>query len=278
MLFEIHHVTEYAYSRNIVIAPHTFRLRPRADGSQVTRRFELTITPEPAGRTDFLDVEGNVATRAWFIDGGKTFRVAISMEVETLRTNAFDYLPAFDGWEMYPPGLKRRLSPYLDAEDAGSGVAKLARDLRQRAEDPLSFLSALNQHLHDNFEREIRELGAAQTPDETLGRGKGACRDLAVLFMAVCRLNGIAARFVSGYQHGDEERERRYMHAWPEVYLPGGGWRGFDPSHGLAVADAHVPVAAGARPEEAAPIDGTYFGDAAATLQVQLQISVWDGV
>ncbi|MFZ5558116.1 MAG: transglutaminase family protein [Pseudomonadota bacterium] len=273
MRFEIQHVTEYTYARNVVLAPHTFRLRPRVDGSQMIRRFELKIVPEPAGASEFLDVEGNVATRAWFIDGGRTFRVAAFMEVETLRTNPFDYLPAFDGWEMYPPALKHRLGPYLEA--AGSaGVAELTRSLRERADDPLAFLNALNLHIHGNFEREIRELGAPQTADETLARGKGACRDLAVLFIDACRLQGLAARFVSGYQRGDEERERRYMHAWPEVYLPGGGWRGFDPSHGLAVADGHVAVAGGAAYEHAAPIDGAYFGDAASTLQTQLQISV----
>lgn len=274
MRFLIRHVTEYTYARNVVLAPHTFRLRPREDGSQRTHRFALRIEPEPAGRCEFLDVEGNVVTRAWFIDGGTTFRVTAEMDVETLRTNPFDYLPAFDGWEMYPPGLKRRLAPYLDAGPVGAGVVQAARSLRERADEPLAFLAALNEHLHGRIEREIRELGAPQAPDETLARGKGACRDLAVLFIAACRFQGIAARFVSGYQRGEEERERRYLHAWPEVYLPGGGWRGFDPSHALAVADGHVAVAAGAEPEQAAPIDGAYYGDAASTLQTQVQISV----
>jgi transglutaminase-like putative cysteine protease len=272
MRFQIRHVTEYTYARNVVLAPHTFRLRPREDGSQWTHRFDLRIEPEPTGRCEFLDVEGNVVTRAWFMDGGATFRVTAEMDVETLRANPFDYLPAFDGWEMYPPGLKRRLAPYLDAGPVGTGVTQLAQSLRRSSDEPLAFLGALNAHLHERFGREIRELGAAQTPDETLARGKGACRDLAVLFNAVCRLQGIAARFVSGYQRGEEERERRYLHAWPEVYLPGGGWRGFDPSHALAVADAHVAVAAGAEPDQAAPVDGVYYGDAAATLETYVRI------
>jgi len=82
-----------------------------------------------------------------------------------------------------------------------------------------------------------------------------------VLFIAICRIQGIAARFVSGYQaHAETPRERRYLHAWAEVYISGGGWRGYDPSHGSAVTNAHVAVAASCLPAGAMPVDGSYFG------------------
>jgi transglutaminase-like putative cysteine protease len=109
----------------------------------------------------------------------------------------------------------------------------------------MAFLAALNDTLRNDFEREIRERGEPQTPQVTLVWGRDACRDLAVLFMAVCRVQGITARFVSGDQaRAETHRDRRYLIDWPEVYLPGGGRCGFDPSHGTAVAGAHVPVAA----------------------------------
>jgi transglutaminase-like putative cysteine protease len=141
-------------------------------------------------------------------------------------------------------------------------IAQFAARLARKANhDTEAFLSALNEALHSEFQREIREHGAPQPPEVTLQRRCSACRDLAVLFMLVCRTEGIAARFVSGYQARAEiERERRYMHSWPEVYIPGGGWRGFDPVHGTAVGDAHVALAASREASGAAPIEGTYFG------------------
>ncbi|MGB7934938.1 MAG: transglutaminase-like domain-containing protein [Gammaproteobacteria bacterium] len=103
--------------------------------------------------------------------------------------------------------------------------------------------------------------GPPQPPEVTLDRGRGACRDLAVLFITMCRLQGIAARFVSGYQaRAETEHPRRYLHAWPEVYLPGGGWRGYDPGHGDAVAGA-------------APIEGSFYGaGASSSLEYELNI------
>ncbi|MBV9488781.1 MAG: transglutaminase family protein, partial [Verrucomicrobia bacterium] len=119
----------------------------------------------------------------------------------------------------------------------------------------------LNGRIHDEFPRIIREEGAPNSPEVTLKLRTGSCRDVAVLFVETCREAGIAARFVSGYQKGDPDREaRRYMHAWAEVFLPGGGWRGYDPTHGLATADHHVAVAATRRPRDATPIQGAFQG------------------
>lgn len=118
----------------------------------------------------------------------------------------------------------------------------------------MAFLAALNDTLRNAFERVIRERGEPQTPQVILARGRDACRDRAVLFMAVCRVQGIAARFVSGDQaRAETHRDRRYLLAWPWVYLPGGGRRGFDPGNGTAVAGAHVAAAG------SAPVEGTFF-------------------
>jgi transglutaminase-like putative cysteine protease len=129
----------------------------------------------------------------------------------------------------------------------------------------LPFLSELSRKIHQEIDMPIREVGQPLPAEQTLREKRGACRDASVLFMECCRSQGIAARFVSGYQEGDNEAERRYMHAWAEVYLPGGGWRGYDPTHGLAIADRHIAVAASARPEMAAPTRGTFRGTGAAS-------------
>jgi transglutaminase-like putative cysteine protease len=152
-------------------------------------------------------------------------------------------------------------------------VRELADALGDGAEDGVAFLDALNRHLHGHFKPEIRDAGAARPPEETLRLGRGACRDLAMLFLAVCRRHGWAGRFVSGYQaRGHPGARRRHMHAWPEVYLPGVGWQGFDPTHGLPVGEAHVALAAAADPADAAPIEGSFRGDASSRLAATLHI------
>jgi transglutaminase-like putative cysteine protease len=135
----------------------------------------------------------------------------------------------------------------------------------------LPFLEHLSQTLFRRFHRNIRIEGAAQAPARTLATGRGACRDLTVLFMAAC----LAARFVSGYQaHADTPGGDRHLHAWPEVFLRDAGWRGFDPTHGIAVTDGHVALCAA--PDQAAtmPIEGGFYGDGVtATLDYQVRIA-----
>jgi transglutaminase-like putative cysteine protease len=116
-----------------------------------------------------------------------------------------------------------------------------------------------------------REQGPPWPAERTLRERRGACRDLAVLFNDVCRFVGFPARFVSGYQVDVPEEARPELHAWSEVYLPGAGWRGFDPSQGLAVADRHVPLAASRTPWMASPTSGTYRGTARSTLTASVQ-------
>jgi transglutaminase-like putative cysteine protease len=107
---------------------------------------------------------------------------------------------------------------------------------------------------------------------ETLRRGEGSCRDLTVLYLAIARSQGFAGRFVSGY-HVDPGTDGQHdLHAWPEIYVPGGGWRGVDPTTGLAVADLHVRVAVGALAQQASPVSGTYAGSATSELETYVDI------
>ena len=130
----------------------------------------------------------------------------------------------------------------------------------------MPFLTALTRRLHEEFAHTIREEGPAEPAESTLAARSGSCRDLSVLFCEACRSRGIPARFVSGYEREAAVQEPAHMHAWAEVYLPGGGWRGYDPSQGLAVSTAHVALAAAADPLLAAPVSGTYRGKAQARM------------
>jgi transglutaminase-like putative cysteine protease len=162
--------------------------------------------------------------------------------------------------------------------DPDDSVTSFAESVRREVHaKTIPFLTTLNQRIAQRCRPAVRLEGDPQSPAFTLREGTGACRDLAVLFIDACRAVGLAARFVSGYYGGPTQVEQRYLHAWAEVFLPGAGWRGFDPLQGLAVADQHVPVAAAATPQAAAPIDGSLRrSGVAATLDVDLQIDAAD--
>jgi transglutaminase-like putative cysteine protease len=260
MHLSVTHSTLYRYEAPVQPEPHTFRLRPRTDASQRLLRYAIEISPAPAARSECLDQDGNVVLETWFQTPVEQLAVMSSFEVETLRDNPFDFILNGAGCPpVYEDPVRAALAPYLDAEPADSGVHAFARQTADRGgAQTMTFLTELNRALFEGFRYEVREEGDAHPPEVTLADRAGSCRDLAVLFCAACRSVGIAARFVSGYEREAVFHERAYMHAWAEVYLPGGGWRGYDPSQGLAVSTSHVAVAAAADPHLAAPISGSY--------------------
>lgn len=280
MFFSVSHTTIYTYSQPIALGPHIIRLKPRSDGSQRLLDFHCQIDPAPTMTSECLDPEGNVVIHAWFSGSTDSLRVITSFTVETLRCDPFDYLlePGFSQLPAsYEEALQLSLSRYCSEHEPSRPVLEFVDSLTAETEaEPLAFLKALNERLYRNFQREIRDQGSPQSPETTLSIKKGACRDLTVLFMAACRAQGLAARFVSGYHKGDPARQQRYLHAWPEVYLPGGGWRGFDPTRGAVVADAHVPLAAAQTPAGTMPIHGTFSGppQVSSTLDFELKIAI----
>ena len=271
------HSTVYRYQKPVHPEPHTFRLRPRDDAAQRLIRFALEISPSPAGRNECLDQDGNVVTEAWFNGPLTELAARSSFEVETLRENPFDYLPHVPA-AAYPEPLRSALAPYLEAENPSGPVSGFAAAIAAaEGRGTLPFLTALNQRMFETFRHVTRDDGPAHPPEVTLRECEGTCRDLAVLFCSACRKMGIAARFVSGYEREAALQERADMHAWAEVYLPGGGWRGYDPSQGLAVATSHVAVAAAADPRLASPISGLYRGDARSEMQFTISMEVEEG-
>jgi transglutaminase-like putative cysteine protease len=269
MRIAVTHSTQYRYDAPVVQEPHTFRFRPRTDAAQRLLHFQLQILPIPAGQSECLDREGNVVLEAWFDAPMTELAVQSSFEVETVRENPFDFL--LTGTGRLPLDADDAMAAYLtppgDIIQAFAG--RISRDAGDSA---MPFLNALNGELFERFGHETRDDGPAHSPERTLEERSGTCRDLAVLFCASCRAMRIPARFVSGYALGSESEDRADLHAWAEVYLPGGGWRGYDPSQGLGVGTSHVAVAAAADPAMAAPVSGNYRGSASATMQYALSV------
>lgn len=278
MRFDVDHLTRYTYDRPVRLGEHRIRLHPRDDPGLQLLRYALEIDPLPAKVAQFTDHDGNRIALCEF--EGEVTQL-------TVRSHFLARSPQPSG-QSAQRGLPSRQSPYSDAQRAElspwlgaapppPAVLALAEALQRETDDTVAFVEHLNGWLFRSIERAIRDTGMPLAPEETLARRRGACRDLTVLFIAVCRARALAARFVSGYQHRPADASApasRYMHAWPEVYLPGAGWLGFDPTRGEAVGAAHLALAAGARPEDAAPIEGSFFGDAKSTMQVELRIDV----
>lgn len=267
MLFEIRHLSEFEYCIPVFLEPHLLRLQPRSDGAQRLHEFSLEVEPYPAGTTAMTDVYGNTVHRCWF--NGTTPRLTVRSRsvVETLRENPFDFLLETQNTRLplaYTPGELEALRPYLHDGTRGTDVNSLTEELAVAGGGSVpAFLTGLNRRIWERIDKEERPNGPPREPSETLRLGRGACRDLTVLFLAVCRRAGIAARYTSGYLHLDDEHPDPNLHAWAEVYLPGAGWRGYDPTHGLAVSDRHVAAAAAPDAAETIPVAGTFRGTGA---------------
>jgi len=263
MHFNIRHHTSYRYSSSVQLYPQLLRFHPRDDGAQRVVDFGMRITPTPAGQNNHLDLEGNHVTQVWFDGETDVLEIDTNIQIETLRHNAFDFIlppeaQALPVTVLHDGACARAYLERINVDDA---VTAFASELSLAVgRNTLGYLEKLSQELFNQFHHIIRHHGEPQHPAETLLTRRGACRDLSVLFVDCCRAEGIPARFVSGYQQGDVRRERRYLHAWPEVYLPGAGWRGFDPTHGVAIADTHVTIAAAAHPRDTMPLTGSFAG------------------
>lgn len=267
MIFTVEHTIEYCYTKKVFIEPMTIRLRPREDCTQSLQDYEVKIHPEPAGHAQCIDLEGNPAQYAWFNGLHDRLTILSRFTAHTLRRNPYDFIITDSNYRSVPvqhDRLEGCPSCYLRRiEPLGTTAAFADELLSEHGSETFSFLSSLNAAIHERCQKIVRLKGDPHSPSETLAKGQGACRDLAVLFVEACRYMGIPSRFVSGYVTGDEPE--RDMHAWAEVYLPGGGWRGFDPTNGVAVADHHLVVAASAYPKGAAPSDGSFRGNDASS-------------
>lgn len=243
------------------------RLRPRSDSSQTVESFSVTVTPTPKHQSYLTDLDGNDLIKVWFDpEPTQSLMIHTTSQVATHRLNPFDYL--LEPWAThlpidYPASLLVQLKPYLVGHGSGYSdavdpiAAQLAQEIWLQVNgNPAGFLAELNDQIYKNCQYLIRETGDPLPPGLTWMQKAGSCRDFAVLFIEVCRAIGLAARFVSGYQEGDPDNPERHLHAWAEVYLPGAGWRGYDPTQGLAVADRHIVLVASSCSRYAAPITG----------------------
>jgi len=279
MILEISHKTIYRYSRPVFLELHHLRLRPRSDGVQHVTCFDSRVEPCPSGSADGLDIDGNSVENVWFQGLTEQLTIQSRAKVITRYRNPFNYILAERADRLpvnYQDPIHAYLAPYTVRRNESHLVEQFARHIANRTEwKTLRFLTMLTREISEGFQQTARGVGLPKSAEETYLSRAGSSRDLAVLFMDACRYVGIAARFVNGYYHEGGATDRLTLHSWGEVYLPGVGWRGYDPSVGLAVTDRHVAIAAAGDPVLSAPVSGTFRGNAvSAELHAEIDIKI----
>ena len=272
----VQHDTVYRFPTPAALGPHQIRLRPAGHARARIETYSLRVS-EPSSIRWQRDPNGNAVAHVTFPKGSRLpeFAVHVEMAVDIRPVNPFDFFLDDRCEEVpfrYPEELRADLAPFLDRDDSSIAGGPLLEEFL--ASLPASgrtvpLVVELNRLVSERTRYVIREEAGIWTPEETLRQGKGSCRDSAVLLVAALRSRGLAARFVSGYliQLTDEGmipdeprgmgRDVVDLHAWAEVFLPGGGWIGLDATSGLLCGEGHIPLAAVARPALGAPITGT---------------------
>ncbi|MBL9188584.1 MAG: transglutaminase family protein [Opitutaceae bacterium] len=286
MFLRLTHLTRYDYSAPVSFAPHALYLRPRESTRQRLHEFYLTISPA-ARRIATNDPLDNALDWAFFAPDTLSSQLEFRSElmVETLDENPFDFFlrpSASDFPFAYDPAERIALAPSLAlrAETRPDDLrAWLANHLPAPPSGTVPFLIALNGAVQRALSYTRRDEPGIQTVAETLSRRCGSCRDYALLLIELCRSLGLAARFVSGYLYEAVDPlianpAPPAMHAWVEVYLPGAGWRGLDPTRGIFCNDAFVPVAHTAVAESVNPVQGTFYSAGPVTSRLTTELTI----
>ena len=267
----LHHKTSYRYDRLVGLGPQVVRLRPAPHCR--TPIVSYSIKVEPAGH--FInwqqDPYSNYQARLVFPEPVRTFEVEIDLVAEMAVQNPFDFFlePSATHFPfVYETAVSDELRPYLRKQRATPKFKALLKTIPMEPRRTIDFLVDLNQRIQHEVGYVIRLEPGVQSPEETLTLKKGSCRDSAWLMVQVLRHLGLAARFVSGYLiqltpdvkslDGPSGASHDFtdLHAWTEVYLPGAGWVGFDPTSGLLTGEGHIPLACTPEPSGASPITG----------------------
>jgi uncharacterized protein (DUF2126 family)/transglutaminase-like putative cysteine protease len=288
----LHHKTHYQYDRLVNLGPQVVRLRPAPHSRTRILSYSLKVRPEKHFINWIQDPQSNYAARLVFDQPTREFCVEVDLVAEMSVLNPFDFFlePNAEKFPFtYDPALETELAPFQRrctfSPKFAASLATIRKDIigpsqrfgrKDDAETPakdgglrtIDFLVAVNQKLWKDIKYTIRLEPGVQTPEETLEKASGSCRDSAWLLCQLLRHCGLATRFVSGYLiqlkpdvkslDGPSGAERDFtdLHAWTEVYLPGGGWIGLDPTSGLLAGEGHIPLACTPDPSSAAPISG----------------------
>jgi len=271
----LNHHTRYRYDRPVALSAHEVRLRPAPHCRTPILSYSLTVRPEKHFVNWQQDVYGNFIARYVFPEKTREFEMTVDLVADMTVINPFDFFVESYAEKFpfrYPDQLAHDLTPFLAIEEQGPQLKQWIADFQTRdvmaGMLTIDFLMAVNRSLQSAIAYLVRMEPGVQTCEQTLGLKSGSCRDSGWLMVQILRHFGLAARFVSGYLiqltadikaldgPSGPERDFTDLHAWAEVYIPGAGWIGLDPTSGLLAGEGHIPLACTASPGSAAPVTG----------------------
>lgn len=267
------HRTTYTYDRSINVGPQVIRLRPAPHCRTPIISYSLNISPDDHWINWQQDPFGNFLARVVFPEKTTELSVTVDLIADMAAINPFEFYIDEKCLEWpfdYNDALKAELQPYLAVDKPGPLLKKYLKKIDLSKKVTLDFICDLNRELEEHIDYLIRMEPGVQTPEQTLKKKSGSCRDSAWLLVQILRNIGLAARFVSGYLiqlkpdvkslEGPTGTDVDFtdLHAWAEVYIPGAGWIGLDATSGLLAGEGHIPLAATPHPTSAAPITGSH--------------------
>jgi len=267
----LQHVTRYRYDRPVSLGPQIIRLRPAPHCRTTILAYSLKVRPAEHFVNWQQDPNGNWLARFVFPEKTTEFSITVDLRADMAVINPFDFFidPVAVNFPFaYPGEFDEELAPYLSKDTPGPLLAAYLQGIPRKPVKIVDFIVGLNQRLQHDIKYLVRMDPGVQAPEETLRLASGSCRDTAWLLVQILRHLGLAARFVSGYLiqlvpdlkaldgAAGSTDDFTDLHAWTEVYLPGAGWIGLDPTSGLLTGEGHLPLAATPHYRAAAPISG----------------------
>jgi uncharacterized protein (DUF2126 family)/transglutaminase-like putative cysteine protease len=271
ILAAVYHLTHYVYDRPVILGPQTIRLRPAPHSRTKVLSHSLKVGPAEHFANLQQDPYGNFLARFVFPEPVTELKIEVDLVADMTVYNPFDFFvePSAEAFPFeYPEDVRDDLAIYRTPEPAGPLLTAFLKTVDGSETNTVNFIVALNARIQREIGYIVRLETGVQTPEETLTLAKGSCRDSSWLLVQVLRNLGIAARFVSGYLiqlkpdlvaldgPAGAAHDFTDLHAWCEVYIPGAGWIGLDPTSGLLTGESHVPLAATPHYRNAAPISG----------------------
>lgn len=278
MKYIITHETEYKFSSDVFLEPHYLRFKPKITPYTELLSFNLQLSIAHAGLKEQVDAENNIIHLYWFEGLHPLLSIKSESVVLLQDHNPFDFLlyPSefFKLPFTYSDKQREILAPALKTEKISASLVDYGKHILVNSEyNTISFITDITTKIHSDFIIESRIEGIPYEADVTFDLKRASCRDLSWMLIQLLRHFGIASRFVSGYFYIATENPNFELHAWVEVFLPGAGWIGLDPSNGILTGNAHITVSTSAMSENTMPVTGSIRGSATSKLSSELLIT-----